>query len=177
MNLGSGTYFDYIIIGAGSAGCVLANRLTDNSKDTVLVLEAGGRDNNWLIHMPYAVGKIWKNPKFNWSYNSEPEPNLGNRVLFHPRGKVLGGSSSINMTAYVRGNSGDYDRWGQTGLIDWSYDKVLPYFKKSENYLAEESSFHGTTGPMKTTISGVEDPVFEAYLASGEALGLSLIHI
>ena len=171
MNLGSGTYFDYIIIGAGSAGCVLANRLTDNSKHTVLVLEAGGRDNNLLIHMPYAVGKIWKNPKFNWSYNSEPEPNLGNRVLFHPRGKVLGGSSSINMTAYVRGNSGDYDRWGQTGLIDWSYDKVLPYFKKSENYLAEESSFHGTTGPMKTTISGVEDPVFEAYLASGEALG------
>ena len=110
--------YDYIIIGAGSAGCVLANRLSRNPEKRVLVLESGCRDNHWMIHIPSGVAKIWNNPKFNWSYMSEPEPYLNNRSLYHPRGKVLGGSSSINMTAYVRGNKGDYDRWAQMGLTD-----------------------------------------------------------
>jgi len=163
--------FDYIIVGAGSAGCVLANRLSADPRNTVLVLEAGGKDSHPLIHIPFATSKIWKDPKFNWSYMSEPEPFMNNRRLYHPRGKVLGGSSSINMTAYVRGNRGDYDRWGQMGLVDWTYEKVLPYFKKSENYLSGRNEFHGASGPMKTAIAPTEDSIFDAYLKAGESLG------
>lgn len=163
--------FDYIIIGAGSAGCVLANRLSADPNNRILVLEAGCRDDDWLVHIPSGVAKIWNKPKYNWSYFSDPEPNMNNRRLFHPRGKILGGSSSINMTAYVRGNKGDFDRWGQMGLIDWSYEKVLPYFKKSENYLSERSDYRGHGGPMKTALSPTEDPIFDAYIAAGENLG------
>jgi choline dehydrogenase-like flavoprotein len=163
--------YDYIIVGAGSAGCVLANRLSANQKNSVLVLEAGKKDDNWLINIPLGTSKIWNDPKFNWSYISEPEPYMNNRRLYHPRGKVLGGSSSINMTAYVRGNAGDYDRWGQMGLTDWTYDKVLPYFKKSENYLTEQNKYHGNDGPLKTSLSPTEDPIYKSYIAAGEALG------
>ncbi len=163
--------YDYIIVGAGSAGCVLANRLSADPKNSVLVLEAGGPDNNWLIHIPSGVAKIWRDPRFNWSYMSEPEPNMDNRQLFHPRGKVLGGSSSINMTAYVRCNSGDFDRWGQMGLTDWNYEKVLPYFKKSENYLSEKNEFHGDSGPLKTAIAPVHDDTFDCLVAGCEAEG------
>ncbi|MEE3000799.1 MAG: choline dehydrogenase [Pseudomonadota bacterium] len=163
--------YDYIIVGAGSAGCVLANRLSEDPKNSVLVLEAGGKDSHPLIHIPFGTAKIWKDPKFNWSYMSEPEPFMNNRRLYHPRGKVLGGSSSINMTAYVRGNKGDYDRWGQMGLTDWTYEKVLPYFKKSENYITERNEFHGDSGPLKTAIAPTQDPIFDAYVQSGETLG------
>ena len=163
--------YDYIIVGAGSAGCVLANRLSADPSNSVLVLEAGGRDNNWLLKVPFGTGKIWNDPKYNWSYMSDPEPSMNNRRLFHPRGKVLGGSSSINMTAYVRGNRGDYDRWGQKGLTDWTYDKVLPYFKKSESYLNEKTSYRGGSGPIKTAISRSEDSIFDDYIKAGRGLG------
>ena len=163
--------YDYIIVGAGSAGCVLANRLSADPNNRVLVLEAGGKDNNWLLKVPFGTGKIWNDPKFNWSYMSEPEPSMNNRKLFHPRGKVLGGSSSINMTAYVRGNRGDYDRWGQKGLTDWTYEKVLPYFKKSESYLNEITSYRGESGPMKTAISRSRDNIFDDFLKAGLDLG------
>ena len=164
-------HFNYIIVGAGSAGCVLANRLSLDPKNNVLVVEAGGKDLNPLLHIPTGTAKIWNNPKYNWSYTSEPEPYMNDRQLYHPRGKVLGGSSSINMTAYVRGNSGDYDRWGQMGLTGWSYEKVLPYFKKSENYLSEKSETRGDGGPMKTAISPTKDKIFDAFRSSSEALG------
>ena len=163
--------YDYIIVGAGSAGCVLANRLSADQKKSVLVLEAGVKDSNPLIHIPAGTAKIWNDPKYNWSYLSEPEPFMNNRQIYHPRGKILGGSSSINMTAYVRGNGGDYDRWGQMGLTDWTYEKVLPYFKKSENYLSERNDYHGDNGPLKTALSPTEDAIFDSYIAAGKALG------
>ena len=175
MNLGSGTYFDYIIIGAGSAGCVLANRLTDNSEDTVLVLEAGGRDNNLLIHMPYAVGKIWKNPKFNWSYNSEPEPNLGGRKVAHARGKVVGGSSSINGMIFQRGNPLDMEAWASLpGMETWGYSYSLPYFKKLESCLAGGDAWRGTDGPLKLERGPAQGELFDAFFRASESAGYSL---
>jgi len=122
--------FDHIVIGGGSAGCVVAGRLGGDAGRKVLILEAGDNGDNWLINIPFGVAKIWNLPKLNWSYQSEPEPHVDNRSIYHPRGKTLGGSAAINMMAYVRGNAADYDRWAQKGLADWSYEKVLPYFKK-----------------------------------------------
>src|SRR5437764_5703638 len=125
--------FDYIIVGAGSAGCVLANRLTASGKNTVLLLEAGPRDRNIWIHIPLGYGALFKQPKVNWMYQTEPEPELGGRSVFQPRGKVLGGSSSINGLVYIRGQHADYDRWRQLGNVGWGYDDVLPYFRKAED--------------------------------------------
>ena len=139
--------FDFVVVGAGSAGCVLAHRLSEDGGSRVLVLEAGVRDDSMFIHLPLGVGKVWNDPRFNWSYMSDPEPNLGGRRIFHPRGKVLGGGSSINMMAYVRGHRGDFDRWRQTGLGGWSYDDVLPYFKRSESFEDAGNPYHGSDGP------------------------------
>ena len=125
--------FDYIIVGAGSAGCVLANRLCADGKHTVLLLEAGPKDTNIWIHVPLGYGKLFKEKTVNWMYQTEPEPGLNGRQVFQPRGKVLGGSSSINGLLYVRGQHEDYDRWRQLGNAGWGYDDVLPYFKKAEN--------------------------------------------
>ena len=125
--------FDYIIAGAGSAGCVLANRLSADGRHSVLLLEAGPKDTNLWIHVPLGYGKLFKDKTVNWMYQTEPEPGLGGRQVFQPRGKVLGGSSSINGLLYVRGQHEDYDRWRQRGNVGWGYDDVLPYFKKAEN--------------------------------------------
>ena len=167
--------FDYIVVGAGSAGCVLANRLSENSSHRVLILEAGKKDSNWLIHIPMGVAKIWNQDRFNWSYYSDPEPHMENRKLYHPRGKVLGGSSAINMMAYVRGNSGDYDRWAQMGLTDWSYERVLPYFCKAETFITGANDYHGEDGPVKTQPNPSADPLMEAYFEAGKAAGLPVI--
>ncbi len=162
--------YDYVIVGAGSAGCVLANRLSASGA-SVLVLEAGGPDKSWLIHVPLGVGKVWHSPDFNWSYTSDPEPNLDGREIFHPRGKVLGGSSSINMMAYVRGHRGDFDRWRQKGLDGWSYADVLPYFRRAESFEDPTNPFHGTDGPLSIETSRIDDPLIDAFLEAAVTAG------
>src|SRR6185503_9164388 len=129
--------FDYVIVGAGSAGCVLAHRLTEDNDCRVLLLEAGGADRDPLIHIPIGVGKIWRDRLHDWGYDTEPEPNLGNRAIEVMRGKVLGGSSSINAMAHMRGHAGDYDRWARNGARGWSYNECLPYFMRAERWQGE----------------------------------------
>ncbi len=139
--------FDYVIVGAGSAGCVLANRLSADGKHSVLLLEAGPKDSNLWIHVPLGYGKLFKEKSVNWMYQTEPEPGLNGRQVFQPRGKVLGGSSSINGLLYVRGQHEDYDRWRQRGNAGWGYDDVLPYFRKAENQQRGPDKYHGAGGP------------------------------
>ncbi len=140
--------FDYIIVGAGSAGCVLANRLSENPECTVLLVEAGSKDWHPFIHMPAGLAKLVNVKSLNWNYNTEPEAQLNNRKLYWPRGKVLGGSSSINAMCYCRGHKLDYDLWASLGNKGWSYDDVLPYFIKSENNQRINNEFHGNSGPL-----------------------------
>src|SRR3954465_12412442 len=162
--------FDYIIVGAGSAGCVLANRLSADGKHSVLLLEAGPKDSNLWIHVPLGYGKLFKEKAVNWMYQTEPEPGLNGRQVFQPRGKVLGGSSSINGLLYVRGQHEDYDRWRQRGNAGWGFEDVLPYFKKAENQARGEDEYHGTGGPLPVSDWRHHDPLSEAFVkAAGEA--------
>ncbi len=140
--------FDYIIVGAGSAGCVLANRLTADGRYRVLLLEAGGSDRTPWIQVPIGYGRTFNDPKVNWMYQAEPDPGLAQRTGFWPRGKVLGGSSSINAMVYIRGHRGDYDDWAAAGNPGWSYRDVLPYFIKSEDNVWGASEYHGAGGPL-----------------------------
>jgi choline dehydrogenase len=140
--------FDYVIVGAGSAGCVLAARLTENSAVRVLLIEAGPSDSSWRIAMPSAVGSLLASDRFNWNYVSDPEPGLEGRRLTHPRGRVLGGSSSINGMVYIRGHARDYDGWAAANLSGWSYAEVLPYFKRAEGHLGGGDAYHGAAGPL-----------------------------
>ncbi|MDR3474957.1 MAG: choline dehydrogenase [Devosia sp.] len=157
--------YDFIIVGAGSAGCVLANRLSANPDNKVLLLEAGGRDSNPLFRLPMLMGKLFQSGIYNWHYHTEPEPHLNGRSLYWPRGKVLGGSSTINGMIYVRGNRHDYDRWSQLGLSGWSYDDVLPAFRRSEGHIQRHDAYHDTAGELtvcRARGSGVLLGVFEA---------------
>ena len=163
--------YDYIIVGAGSAGCTLANRLTEDSDANVLLLEAGGPDWNPLIHVPLGWGKILLNRLHDWGYFTEPEAQLLNREIECARGKVMGGSSSINAMAYVRCHPADFDRWKNLGLKGWSYADVLPYFKKSENWAGGETKFRGVGGPLTTIKNIYPDPLKEAWLEAGRAAG------
>ncbi|MBT7665833.1 MAG: choline dehydrogenase, partial [Rhodospirillaceae bacterium] len=140
--------FDYIVVGAGSAGCVLANRLSEKPLSRTLLLEAGGKDSSIWIHVPVGFTKTLNDKSVNWCFETEPEENTGNRKIPIPRGKVLGGSSSINGMLYVRGQAQDYDTWAQMGNRGWSYDAVLPYFKKSERFERGSSDLRGGDGPM-----------------------------
>ena len=150
MSAGEATY-DYIVTGAGSAGCVLAARLSESGRYRVLLLEAGGKDSNPWIHIPLGYAKTFCNPRVNWMFDSEPEPNLNDRVMYQPRGKVLGGTSSINGMIYMRGNHADYDEWRQRGCEGWNWESVLPYFRKAEDNERGESEFHGAGGPLRVS--------------------------
>jgi choline dehydrogenase len=164
--------FDYIIVGAGSAGCVLANRLSADGKHSVLLLEAGPKDNHIWIHVPLGYAKLFKEKSVNWMYQTEPEPGLGGRQVFQPRGKVLGGSSSINGLLYVRGQHEDYDRWRQRGNGGWGYDDVLPYFKKAENQQRGADTYHGVGGPLPVSDWRHADPLSEAFVVAAAETGI-----
>jgi choline dehydrogenase len=163
------TTFDYVIVGAGSAGCVLANRLTADGRSTVLLLEAGPRDNDFWIHVPLGYGKLFARTDVNWAYQSEPEPALNGRRVFTPRGKVLGGSSSINGLVHIRGQPEDYDGWGVPG---WSFAELLPYFKKSEDHSHGASEWHGVGGPIAVSDLPDRHEMCDAFIASAMALGI-----
>ncbi|MSP95117.1 MAG: dehydrogenase [Alphaproteobacteria bacterium] len=163
--------YDYIIVGAGSAGCVLANRLSVDEGARVLVLEAGGRDSHPYIHIPLGLGLMHKKRMFDWGYDSEPEPALNGRRIEAMRGKVLGGSSSINVMAYTRGDPGDYDRWAQKGALGWSYADVLPFFKRVERWEGGENQWRGANGHIGVEWAKTKDPLFAAWIEAAKAAG------
>lgn len=167
-----GSSYDFIIAGAGSAGCVLANRLSVDSKKRVLLLEAGGKDWYPWIHIPVGYFKTLHNPLTDWSYKTQPDPGLNNRAIDWPRGKTLGGSSSINGLLYVRGQKQDYDHWRQLGNAGWSYEDVLPYFKKSEDQQNGADEFHGVGGGLSVQNMRAKTEISEALLDAAEELGV-----
>ena len=163
--------FDYIVVGAGSAGCVLANRLSADPERSVLLIEAGGRDRNPLFRLPMLMGRLFHSGIYNWRYHTEPVPSLDGRSLYWPRGKVLGGSSTINGMIYVRGNRHDYERWAQMGLAGWSYDEVLPAFRRSEGHVERDGAYHGTGGELTVCRARGTNPLFDAFVAAGRQAG------
>ncbi len=163
---------DYVVVGAGSAGCVLADRLSANGKYRVVLLEAGGKDRNPWIHIPLGYGRTMFDARVNWMFETEPEPALENRRIKQPRGKVLGGSSSINGLLYVRGQAEDYDHWRELGNPGWGYAEVLPYFKKSEDQARGADSWHGVGGPLAVGDLPEPHPVAEAFIAAGVNVGI-----
>ncbi|NDW54639.1 GMC family oxidoreductase [Aliiroseovarius sp. PrR006] len=163
---------DFLIVGAGSAGCVLANRLSENPANRVILLEAGGRDLNPWIHVPVGYFKTLHNPNTDWCYKSEPDPGLNGRSLDWPRGKTLGGSSSINGLLYVRGQKEDYDRWAQRGNRGWSYDDVLPLFKRSEAHENGADEFHGGDGGLSVSLIRAKSEISEAFIDAAVEMGV-----
>jgi choline dehydrogenase len=163
--------YDYVVVGAGSAGCVLANRLSADPNRRVLLIEAGGRDRHPLVELPMLMGKLMHSRLYNWQYETEPEPELDGRRIYWPRGKALGGSSTINGMIYIRGNRRDYDRWSQMGLPGWSYAEVLPYFRKSERHVERRDDFHGADGPLTVCRARGKNPLFDMFVEAGRQAG------
>lgn len=163
--------FDYVIVGAGSAGCVLANRLSADPRNRVLLLEAGGEDTNPWIHIPLGYGKLFVDPKVNWMFQTTPQPHLDDRIINQPRGKVLGGSSSINGLVYVRGQAEDFDGWRDLGNVGWGFEDVLPYFRKAEDQARGADEFHGQGGPLPVSDQGSPHPLCDAFVAAAQQAG------
>ncbi|MDA7792331.1 choline dehydrogenase [bacterium] len=163
--------FDYIIVGAGSAGCVLANRLSEDAGNRVLLLEAGPKDNALLLKIPAAVLENLKSTKHNWAFEGEPEPELGGRSLTHDRGKTLGGSSSINGMVFIRGHAMDFEGWRQSGCVGWGYADVLPYFKRLESYAGGDPLYRGSDGPLAIHRPLPDNPIYAAFMAAGKQAG------
>jgi choline dehydrogenase len=165
--------FDYVVVGAGSAGCVLASRLSEDADTHVLLLEAGPVDHAWAwqLHMPAALAYPLNNERYNWGYWSEPEPYMEGRRMYCPRGRVLGGSSSINGMAYVRGHARDYDRWAQSGLHGWDYAHVLPYFKRAETRAQGGDDYRGDSGPLHVATGAGRNPLYGAFIEAGRQAG------
>src|SRR5436309_9048189 len=163
--------FDFIVTGAGSAGCPVAARLSESGRDRVLLLEAGPPDSNPWLHIPLGYTKTYTDPKVNWMFDSEPEPQLNGRTLYQPRGKVLGGTSSINGMVYMRGTPSDYDNWRQRGCEGWDWDSVLPFFKKAENQERGADEFHGVGGPLRVS-NPVRSPLGDAMVAAAIEAGV-----
>ncbi|MEL0018679.1 MAG: GMC family oxidoreductase N-terminal domain-containing protein, partial [Rickettsiales bacterium] len=166
---------DYVVVGAGSAGCVLANRLSADPNNRVALLEAGPMDRDPLIHIPIGIGKMHAERRHDWGYDSEPGDGTG-RVIEAMRGKVVGGSSSINVMAYVRGHRGDYDRWAQKGATGWSYDDVLPYFRRNESWQGPaDPEYRGAAGDLTVVRSPDRDPLLDAWIESAKAAGYGFV--
>ena len=170
--------YDYIIVGAGSAGSVLANRLSEGGRFKVLVLEAGGTDRNFWVQMPIGYGKAYTDARLNWKYETEPVPGLNNRASYWPRGKVMGGSSSINAMVYVRGHARDFDHWRDQGAEGWGYGDVLPYFKRMENWHdgghGGDPEWRGHDGPLHVSRGKRDNPLFHAFVDAGREAGYEI---
>ncbi|HTN13418.1 MAG TPA: GMC family oxidoreductase N-terminal domain-containing protein [Sphingomonadaceae bacterium] len=166
--------FDYIVVGAGSAGCVLANRLSEDPHSRVLLLEAGGSDRRWDVRIPLAVSKLWPNPDLTWGFLSEPEPQLGGRQLPVARGRMLGGTSSLNGMMAIRGHAADYDGWAAQGLTGWGWKDVLPVFRKLERHWRGESEFHGGSGPLSVARHPAPSPLMANAMEAARSLGFPL---
>ena len=163
--------YDYIIVGAGSAGCVLANNLTEDGRHSVLLIEAGPKNNALSLKIPAAVLKNLQSTKYNWAYQGEPEPGLGGRMITHDRGKTLGGSSSINGLCFIRGHALDFEGWRQSGCEGWGYADVLPYFKRLENYSGGENEYRGGDGPLAVHRPKPQNPLYKAFIDAGRDAG------
>ncbi|KQW72417.1 choline dehydrogenase [Ensifer sp. Root127] len=166
--------YDYVIVGAGSAGCILADRLSENPLTTVLLVEAGGSDRGVMLSMPAALPFVYQNTKIGWGYRSGPEPNLNGRTIDEKRGKIIGGSSSINAMIYNRGNPMDFDDWAEAGLSDWSYAHCLPYFRKLETFADGADDWRGGDGPMHISRCQANHKLYDAFLRGGEQAGFAI---
>lgn len=165
------TAYDFIVVGAGSAGCALAARLAADPRVRVLLVEAGGRDGHPMLRIPLAAGKSIREGRFGWGYSAEPSPGLAGRAQVWPRGKVLGGTSAINGMVYIRGNAADYDEWAALGNDGWSYADILPLFKRSEGHADRHDAYHGTSGKLRVTRAADSNPLYEAFIDAGAEAG------
>ena len=167
--------YDFVIVGAGSAGCVLANRLSSDPRSNVLLLEAGTVRDHSLVRMPLAMKKLHMDPRFSWCFMSEPQPNCENRRIPVPRGRLLGGTSAINAMVYARGHPLDYDQWRDEGLQDWGYEDLLPFFKRSENSWRGETPHHGSKGELKISRASTPGPLFDLFARASAESGFNVV--